>query len=57
MAARTKLYEQAQTVFKKDAPWMTIDHSVAFTPVSKKVTGFFQDPLGYHRFDGADIAE
>ena len=57
MAVRTKLYEQAQTVFKKDAPWMTIDHSVAFTPVSKKITGFFQDPLGYHRFDGVDIAE
>ena len=56
-AERTKLYQEAQVVFKREAPWNTLDHSVVSIPVSKKVSGFVQDPLGYHRFDGVDIAE
>ena len=54
---RTKLYKQAQEIFKREAPWNTIDHSLVFMPVSKKVSGYVQDPLGYHRFDDVDIAE
>jgi dipeptide transport system substrate-binding protein len=54
---RTKLYEQAQVVFKREAPWATIDHSTEFVPMSSKVSGFVQDPVGVHRFDGVDIAE
>jgi len=56
-AERTKLYQQAQVIFKKEAPWDTIDHSTVFMPMSKKVTGYTQDPLGIHRFDNVDIAE
>ena len=56
-AERTKLYEEAQVVFKREAPWATLDHSLVSIPMSKKVSGFVQDPLGYHRFDGVDIAE
>ncbi len=56
-AERTKLYEQAQVVFKREAPWDTLDHSLVFMPMSKKVMGYVQDPLGYHRFDDVDIAE
>ncbi len=56
-AERTKLYEEAQVVFKKQAPWATIDHSLVFVPMSKKVSGFKVDPLGYHRFDDVDVAE
>ena len=56
-AERTKLYEEAQVVFKDQAPWATIAHSVVSVPMSKSVTGFLQDPLGSHRFDGVDIAE
>jgi dipeptide transport system substrate-binding protein len=56
-AERTKLYEEAQVVFKREAPWATLDHSLAFNPISKKVSGYFMDPLGIHRFDGVDIAE
>jgi dipeptide transport system substrate-binding protein len=56
-AERTKLYEQAQIVFKEQAPWATIAHSVVFMPMSKKVSGYKMDPLGSHRFDGVDIAE
>jgi len=54
---RTKLYEQAQTVFKEQAPWATIAHSVVFMPMSNKVTGYKIDPFGGHYFYGVDIAE
>ena len=54
---RAKLYEEAQVVFKKEAPWATLDHSLVFVPMSKKVSGYHLDPLGYHRFDDVDIAE
>ncbi len=54
---RTSLYEQAQVVFKREAPWATIAHSVVFMPMSSKVSGYVMDPLGGHWFDGVDIAE
>lgn len=57
VAERTKYYEEAQVIFKKEAPWNTIDHSLVAVPMNKKVTGFVMDPLGIHRFDGVDIAE
>ena len=56
-AERTKLYEEAQVVFKKNAPWATLDHSTVITPMSKKVTGFVMGPLAYHDFQTVDIAE
>ncbi|MCB9942006.1 MAG: ABC transporter substrate-binding protein [Geminicoccaceae bacterium] len=54
---RTKLYEQAQVIFKEQAPWATIAHSVVFMPMSKKVKNYIMNPLGSHRFDGVDIEE
>ncbi|MGN6551066.1 MAG: ABC transporter substrate-binding protein [Pararhizobium sp.] len=54
---RAKLYQQAQVIFKEQAPWLTIDHSTVVMPMSKKVEGFKQDPLGYHRFDGVSLAD
>jgi len=56
-AERTKLYEQAQVVFKREAPWATLDHSLVVMPMSKKVSGYVMSPLGHHAFDGVDIAE
>ena len=56
-AERTKLYEEAQVVFKREAPWATIAHSVVFMPMSKKVSGYVMDPLGGHSFSGVDLAE
>jgi dipeptide transport system substrate-binding protein len=56
-AARTKLYEEAQVVFKREAPWVTLDHSVVVMPMSKKVSGYVMSPLGHHAFSGVDIAE
>ena len=57
VAERTKIYEEAQVVFKREAPWLTIAHSKVFMPMNKKVSGFVMDPLGIHRFDGVDVAE
>ncbi len=52
---RTKLYEQAQIVFKEQAPWATIAHSVVFEPLSKNVLNYKIDPLGGHIFYGVDL--
>ena len=49
---RTALYKEAQAIFKDQAPWATIAHSIVFMPMSTKVTGYTMDPLGSHRFDG-----
>ncbi|TPW31263.1 ABC transporter substrate-binding protein [Pararhizobium mangrovi] len=54
---RVKLYQQAQKIFKQQAPWMTIDHSTVIMPMSKKVQGFQQDPLGFHRFDDVSLSQ
>ena len=54
-AERTKAYEEAQVVFKREAPWATIAHSIVHMPMRKNVTGYKMDPLGSHRFDGVDI--
>ena len=56
-AERKKLYVQAQQIFKKEAPWATIAHSLVTMPMSTKVKGYLMDPLGSHRFDGVDIDE
>lgn len=56
-AERTKLYEEAQVVFKREAPWATIAHSVVFMPMSTKVIDYRMDPFGGHQFNGVDLAE
>jgi dipeptide transport system substrate-binding protein len=55
VAERTKLYEQAQVIFKEEAPWVTIAHSVVFKPVRKEVVDFRIDPFGGHVFYGVDL--
>ena len=57
VAERTKLYEEAQVVFKREAPWATIAHSVVFMPLSTKVKNYKIDPFGGHIFYGVDIEE
>ncbi len=56
-AERTKLYEQAQVVFKEQAPWFTIAHAVQTKPVRKEVIDFKLSPFGRHTFYGVDIKE
>ncbi len=55
VAERTRLYEQAQLIFKEEAPWVTIAHSVVFMPVRKEVVDYRIDPFGGHVFYGVDL--
>ncbi len=52
---RTRLYEEAQVIFKEEAPWVTIAHSIVFKPVRKEVVDFKIDPFGGHVFYGVDL--
>ena len=52
---RTQLYEQAQKIFKEQAPWITVAHSVVFEPVRKEVVNYKIDPFGGHIFYGVDL--
>ena len=57
VAERTALYEQAQVIFKEQAPWFTIAHSTQYVPMSNKVSGFVMSPLGDFTFENVDLAE
>ena len=50
VAERTKLYEAAQVIFKRDLPWTTIAHSTVNQPMRKAVMGFKISPFGNYDF-------
>jgi dipeptide transport system substrate-binding protein len=50
--ARTKLYVQAQVIFKEEAPWFTIAHSTVYEPVRDEVVGYKVSPFGLHSIEG-----
>jgi dipeptide transport system substrate-binding protein len=54
-AERTKLYQEAQKIFKEQAPWFTIAHAVQLKPVRKEVVDFKLSPFGRHTFYGVDL--
>ncbi len=54
---RAKLYEQAQLIFKEQAPWFTIAHSIQLLPVRKEVKNFRLSPFGRYNFYGVEIAD
>ncbi len=54
-AERTRLYQQAQVIFKEEAPWITIAHSVVYQPVRREVVDFRIDPFGGNVFYGVDL--
>jgi dipeptide transport system substrate-binding protein len=54
-AERTELYKQAQVIFKEEAPWVTVAHSIVFMPLRKEVVGYKIDPFGGHYFYGVDL--
>ncbi len=54
---RARLYEEAQALFKEQAPWATLAHSTVFMPMRAEVQGYVMSPLGQHQFDGVDLAE
>jgi dipeptide transport system substrate-binding protein len=56
-AERAKHYFAAEKIFHEEAPWLLLAHSNQYLAHSKRVLNFKQDPLGFHRFDGVDVAE
>ena len=56
-AERTRLYEEAQVIFKDQAPWATIAHSVVFMPLRPEVEGYIMDPFGGHVFSNVTLSE
>ena len=56
-AERTKLYAQAQEIFKEQAPWVTVAHSIVYQPVRNEVVDWKIDPFGGNVFYGVDLKE
>jgi dipeptide transport system substrate-binding protein len=56
-AQREALYRDAQAIFKREAPWVPIAHSIVFMATRKEVSGFKMDPLGRQPFDGVDLTQ
>jgi len=54
-AERTKLYEQAQVVFKQQVPFTPIAHSTVYQPMRKEVQGFKISPFGLNSFYGVSL--
>lgn len=52
---RADIYMKAQQVFKEEAPWVTVAHSVVLKPVRKEVIDFKIVPFGHHVFYGVDL--
>jgi len=49
-AKRTKLYQEAQKIFKSNAPWVPIAHSVVYRAMLEEVEGYKLSPLGHDVF-------
>ena len=52
---RTQLYQQAQVIFKTEAPWVTIAHAKVYRALDKKVSGYKMSPFGTDNFYGVDF--
>ena len=52
---RERLYREAQVIFKAEAPWVPLAHSVVFMATRQEVVGFEMDPLGRHIFEHVDL--
>ena len=52
---REAYYMKAQKIFKKEAPWVTLAHSVVYRAMSDKVIGYKLDPLGHDIFATVDL--
>ena len=49
---RLAMIEQAQLIFKRERPWITMAHSSVYIPVRKDVVGFVMAPNGSVDFEG-----
>jgi dipeptide transport system substrate-binding protein len=52
---RADLYKRAQAIFKEEAPWVAVAHSVVFKPVRKEVIDYKIHPFGGHIFHGVSL--
>ncbi len=48
---RTKFYEEAQTIFKQEVPWVTLAHSTVFKAARRSVSGYRLSPFGIIEFN------
>ncbi len=48
---RRQLYEQAQVIFKRERPWITMAHSTVYIPMRRDVQGFVMSPNGSVDFE------
>ncbi|MDT8326607.1 MAG: ABC transporter substrate-binding protein [Roseovarius sp.] len=55
-AERAPIYEQAQVIFKEQAPWATIAHSVVYMTMRPEVEGYVVHPLGGHIFNQVGLS-
>lgn len=49
---RNALYRQAQAIFKRERPWITMAHSSVYIPIRRDVKGFVMAPNGSVDFEG-----
>lgn len=54
---RQPLYEEAQVIFKEQAPWATIAHSVVYMTMRPEVDGYVVHPLGGHIFSQVGLSQ
>lgn len=54
-AKRAKLYEQAEAIIWKDAPWVPLVHTTPPVASSTHVTGFIPDPQGSESLANVDL--
>ncbi|MCB0408507.1 MAG: ABC transporter substrate-binding protein, partial [Bdellovibrionales bacterium] len=55
IAKRTELYEKAQEIFKKEAPWVTLAHATVFKAMSPQVKGYKISPFGTEDFTKIEL--
>ncbi len=44
-------------IFKEEAPWITLAHSIRFDPLRKEVTGYKMDATAHHFFNNTDLTK
>ena len=49
---RNALYREAQLIFKRERPWITMAHSSVYIPIRRDVKGFVMSPNGSVDFEG-----
>lgn len=52
---RTELYQNAQELFKQEAPWVTLAHARVFKAMSKNVEGYTVSPFNTDEFAKVEL--